>query len=443
MGQINLAIPEGHFVFKNKPNSKGERMLYLRYFVNGIPVASSTSIAVKPTDWDDKKEQVKTRHLSSAKLNIRLKQIKEQTNTLIQICDKPLTTEIISQMMAGKYVSREEKVENERAKDFIQYALDYNQLCYNLEKLAYSTYNNDKYNLEKFRTYYTQETGESVLPLNEITVEILDKYKEYCLKIGNKKQSINKKLKPIFKAIEYASKNDLISSKLATSICDDGYLNLKNRKYEAEFEEEEVNYLSPEQLHEFYNLYYKVKYDRTREFMDMFMFSFYSCGLRFSDLLTLEWNHIDWEKKEINKNLYKGKIPHNVPLTDAAMQILDSWKHKAYNPRFIFDLLPEYFDLKDVALLDNQRKSKNRSLQTSLNELGHKLSSDLPFNLSIHVARHTFAVRALNDGVSLHVISKLLGHGSITTTEKVYAKFLPSTITEEVRTKMNYRVYLD
>ncbi len=125
------------------------------------------------------------------------------------------------------------------------------------------------------------------------------------------------------------------------------------------------------------------------------------------------------------------------------MQILTIWKQKGYNDRFVFNLLPKSFDLNDVAELDNQRKSKNRSLQTSLNELGIKMNSNLSFNLSIHVARHTFAVKALNDGVSLHIISRLLGHGSITTTEKVYAKFLPSTITNEVRSKMNYQIVRD
>ena len=442
MKQINESIPESHFIFRNKPNAKGERTLYLIYYLDREQVSASTGVAVKPSDWDSNKEVVKTRHLTSAKLNLRLAKMKDRVDQLIETHKEPLTKEVVRKMLSGKYLTEEQKEENEKSRDFIEYALDYNQLCYSLEKLAYSTFHNDEYNIEKFRTYYTQESGESVLPLSGITVEVFDRYKAYCLKAGNKKQSINKKLKPLFKAIEYAGKNDLIPSKLATSVCE-GYFNLKNRKYEAELDEEDVRYLTMEQLHVFNNLYHKVKHDRTREFIDMFMFSFYSCGLRFSDLLTLEWSHIDWEKKEINKNLYKGKIPHNVPLTDAAMQILTIWKLKGYNDRFVFNLLPKSFDLNDVAELDNQRKSKNRSLQTSLNELGIKMNSNLSFNLSIHVARHTFAVKALNDGVSLHIISRLLGHGSITTTEKVYAKFLPSTITNEVRSKMNYRITRD
>ena len=49
-----------------------------------------------------------------------------------------------------------------------------------------------------------------------------------------------------------------------------------------------------------------------------------------------------------------------------------------------------------------------------------------------YVARHTFAVFALNKGLSMSVVSRLLGHGSTDVTEKVYARFLPETLSSEV-----------
>ena len=49
-----------------------------------------------------------------------------------------------------------------------------------------------------------------------------------------------------------------------------------------------------------------------------------------------------------------------------------------------------------------------------------------------HVARHSFAVFALNKGLSMSVVSRLLGHGSTDVTEKVYARFLPETLSSEV-----------
>lgn len=42
MGRIRQQIPKGNFIFKNQANAKGKRILYLRYYVNGIPVMTST-----------------------------------------------------------------------------------------------------------------------------------------------------------------------------------------------------------------------------------------------------------------------------------------------------------------------------------------------------------------------------------------------------------------
>lgn len=48
------------------------------------------------------------------------------------------------------------------------------------------------------------------------------------------------------------------------------------------------------------------------------------------------------------------------------------------------------------------------------------------------MARHTFAVNALNKGINMSVVSRLLGHASTDVTERVYARFLPETLANEV-----------
>ena len=297
------SLPEGNFFFKNQPNPKGERDIYLRYYIDETYVSVSTGVSVRPSDWHKSRQIVKPSHISSARLNSRLQLFKENINRMISEYNKSLTPEVVKKMMRGEFVTAETAEAMEKSKEFIDYALEYNQTCYNLEKLAYSTYNNDRYNIEKFRSYLLLETGEGGVLLCDLSVELFDKYKEFCLKTGNKKQSINKKLKPLFKAVEYAAKNDLIPNKLATNICD-GYFNLKSRKYEAKVEEEEIHYLTDGQLQEFADLYNSIKLDRTKEYMDIFLFSFYACGLRFSDLLTLEWEHIDWKNngRDDNRN---------------------------------------------------------------------------------------------------------------------------------------------
>ena len=43
---------------------------------------------------------------------------------------------------------------------------------------------------------------------------------------------------------------------------------------------------------------------------------------------------------------------------------------------------------------------------------------------NLHMFRHTFATRQLHAGVPIAVVSKLLGHGSISTTLNIYAHVL-------------------
>ena len=216
----------------------------------------------------------------------------------------------------------------------------------------------------------------------------------------------------------------------------DKYLEVKQRVYDPAVEKHEVHYLTPEQLSEFIKLYPTVKYNRTRDYMDIFLFSFYACGLRISDLVTLEWSQIDFEKQGLTKMMYKTKSPITIPLTDNAIEILVRWKKRKLNSRFVFNLLDEDFDITDIVALDNARLSKNKAIQTSLRGLGDKLG--LPFHLTIHVARHTFAVLALKNGVDVYQISKFLGHKSIAATEKTYAEYLPSDMKKTLRDKLQF-----
>lgn len=432
MGRVKSKYPKGNFVFKSpKPNAKGERALYLQYIVNTTPVFITTGIFIKDADWDSKTQTVKSKNPAAVRLNNQLKLQREKVDEQIMAYEGHLTADIVRKMLKGEFAQQNDP----KKIDFIQYAMDYNQQRYDLQKLSYSTYyNGDRY-IKKFQRFLAEQTGEGIIYLTDLTIDLIDKYKTFCIKKGNTKEGINKMLTPLIKAAMYATDNDLLSAKVSAQI-KQSYFDLKERQYRSEVEDTDVRYLTEEQMQQFVDLYSKVKFNRTREIMDMFLFAFHACGMRISDIATLEWSHIDWERQELSKNLVKGKVPHTIPLTAAAMDILKRWQEKNLNKRFVFNLLYPAFDTSNAAELDKKIKSKNRILQTSLNEIGNKMG--LPFNLTMHIARHTFAVMALNRGVTIHMISRLLGHSSIITTEKVYAEFLPDTITEEVKTKLSF-----
>lgn len=162
----------------------------------------------------------------------------------------------------------------------------------------------------------------------------------------------------------------------------------------------------------------------------MFMFSFYACGLRMVDIMTLQWKHIDFKKKLLSKILIKTanyrNTTHKIPLTDNAIEILNKWKNKNGNKRFVFGLMDEDTNLDHKETLYKRRNTVDKSINQSLAVVGEKLKFKVP--LTMHVARHSFAIMALNDGRPMSVLSRLLGHASSMVTEKVYAKYLPQTL---------------
>jgi integrase len=161
----------------------------------------------------------------------------------------------------------------------------------------------------------------------------------------------------------------------------------------------------------------------------MFKFAYFSCGLRISDIITLRWHDIDLDKKELCKIQVKTRGRNIIPLTDKAIEILEKWKNR-YNV-FVFGLLSDDFDLKDEEKLRTRRNSLTSTINKRLKSISKK--AQLEKKVTFHMARHSWAVSALEQGMSMSMISSLLGHTSTAITEKVYAEFRQDTKAEAVR----------
>ena len=411
-------------VYLRNPRGKNKSIdgtIYIRFFVRGKYVEQSTNIHIPVDHWNKQSQQVNSKNKDWRRLNAEIESIKVKYNDKLKEVKGVITPAIVKAIIAGDYIPREELSQKT---DFIQYCLDFNQQRYDLDKISYSTYDHARYNILAFKQYIKKTTGEEELPISNLSIDLINKYVNWRItEKGNTKESVNKTLTPLFLAIKYASDNEIIPLRTATTICN--YLETKNRKYQSNVESKRIRYLTPEQMKQFLEIYKSVKYDRTRDIMDMFLFAIHACGLRVSDIITLEWKHIDWDRKVISKNFVKTKAHTiDIPLTDPAIEILNRWKGR--NKVFVFDILPEQYNVNNAKDLNSIRQSKNRTFQQSLKAVGQKMN--LPFNLTFHCARHTFAVLAIKKGLDIYLVSKLLGHASITVTEKVYAEILQKDI---------------
>ena len=106
----------------------------------------------------------------------------------------------------------------------------------------------------------------------------------------------------------------------------------------------------------------------------------------------------------------KTNVPSNILLLDIPLMIIDKYKGKTTKGK----LLP---------ILSNQKM--NSYLKEIADLCGIKK------NLTLHLARHTFATMTLSKGVPIESVSKMLGHTNIKTTQ-IYARITNKKIEQDM-----------
>lgn len=132
----------------------------------------------------------------------------------------------------------------------------------------------------------------------------------------------------------------------------------------------------------------------------------YSSGLRVTELTSLDMSDLDI-KEHLVRVKGKGRKERILPIGSKAMEALQNY-------------LPERMSKKKKtsALFINNRGSRltQRSVGRLLSHYCRMIK--MKGNLSPHALRHTFATHLLNQGADLRSIQELLGHASLSTTQK-------------------------
>ena len=164
---------------------------------------------------------------------------------------------------------------------------------------------------------------------------------------------------------------------------------------------------------------------------DLFLFSIYAGGLRFSDVIEMQYKHYNKNEQRISKLIRKTGRPHQFKIGKVAIDILEKYcKEGADNEDYIFPVIEDKKGYERSESLRYFYTAKyNKLANWHLKKLGEKM--ELPFKLSFHLSRHTFATNALNNGMRIEHVSKLMDHRDISTTQ-VYAKIISEELDKAV-----------
>lgn len=334
--------------------------------------------------------------------------------------------EISPDIIQGFICGDDRPLRADKGQSFVTYALDVLEKQYLRRKIKISTYKNYVSILNQFKNYLNdnecEQKGEVFV--GNITEELVRDFLVWGLEHGRKTETVEKYLETISKICKQASEDGLLSITYAQAISD-----IVLEESLDDNSARSIKYLTPEEMSKFVNIERSIISDKEVDAIEKFKFSFLSCGLRISDIITLRWCDIDFEKKELRKIQLKTRGRNIIPLTNEALKILEKWKGR--HNIFVFGLLPDDFDLRDEERLRTKRNSITSTINKRLKSISK--NAQLGKKVTFHMARHSWTVSALEQGMSMSMISSLLGHTGTAITEKVYAEFRQETKAEAVR----------
>lgn len=153
----------------------------------------------------------------------------------------------------------------------------------------------------------------------------------------------------------------------------------------------------------------------TEFYRDLWLFIYFCNGLNVADLISLKFSDIQNGEISFIRKKTKDRTRDvkriYAAITPEMYSIINKWGNDPKNSVYIFPFLKP----SDSAW-EHEKKKKNltKLINKRMKMIGEKLNLG---KITTYVARHTYATVLRNEGVPISIISPMLGHSSVTTTE--------------------------
>ena len=377
-----------------RKNKKGLVPLLCRLTYLGSRKPFTTGLFINPNHWYSKQQIAKPPNEENNFINTELSLIKNKINQaflMLQVQGNIFTADEIYNQYKGKPVRKNIGV--------LSY---YNEYLTKSKKLIgieikQSTWNKFSYILNDLKDFIKAKYQKNEFLLKDLDYSFIVEFEYYLKTEKNQKQvTINKALQRFKRVVKSALIDKLIDS--------NPFVEHKSKRVITN-----VVYLTTKELEELEN--HNFSQIRLEQVRDMFIFCCYT-GLAYNEMSRMESKHIEIGfdgMKWIKMIRQKTSKPVSVPLLPKAISILGKYQESK-------SLLP---------VVSNQK------FNSYLKEIAEIIGIEK--NLTHHIARKTFATTVLlyND-VPMEIVSELLGHSKLSTTQEHYAKVVQKKVSEQI-----------
>ena len=387
-----------NFQFQQRTYKKqnGTQAIRLRIFTSANDIQYiDTGISVLKNQWDDKKQQVK-KHPIEEQLNASMNALLNDVKILYY------KNEGVSAKRLLQIYKNSKKYDGSSLLNFYQSIVDENKM-----KGAIRTAKTQQHYIDKLSKFA------SFLSFADISPLWAKDYEKWLISRGNNPNTIASNFKCLNAILNKAVKMGLIE---------------KNplKGYEIKTVNSKKEVLSIEDIGLLENYEIAPHFKGMELARDIFLFSFYMAGMRFSDVCKLKWENVtDTEVVyTMGKSEKRAGATRYIPITPKVKQILERYKA---NKIFIFPILDKC-DLNNIEKVEYTIYIANNKLNRSIKILAKH--AGITKHVSMHIAKHSFASYAVKNNVNLFHISKLLGHTKLSTTEHYLRDFFQKEQTD-------------
>jgi len=383
-------------IYKSRKKKDNTSPIYCRITYKKQRKEFAVGYYINPESWDSKNQLVKPPEKEHNFLNTQLSLIKTQINQaflLLQVNQINFNVDDIFRQYKGENVGTDVGV-IEAYNLFLKY----------LKKLIDKELNEDTYNKyvaygRHLKSFIKWKYKTSDIKLSNLKGSFIDHYEYYLKTEKNFAQiTLNKVIQRFRRSIKYAIAEDYLDK--------DPFM-----LYKAKRVKKEIEYLSKDELQKLENQTFEIQ--RVQQIKDMFVFCCYT-GLAFKEMIGLKKSDV---VVEFDDNLWivvhriKTSRSYKVPLMPQAKLIMEKYDNE--DSDYVFPRI------------------SNPKFNAYLKEIADVVG--IKINLTHHIARKTFATTVLlyND-VPMEVVSKLLGHSKMQTTQEHYGQIVERKISEEM-----------
>lgn len=364
----------------------GRAPIYLRITANRKSRFKTTGILVRPRHWNEERQEVRKSHELHDAYNDKLRRMW-------------LTAEeaALDASSAEEVKAAVEGTKGSLTRYFEKYIEGLDRRDQFWQKRKFET------TLRKLQ----EALGRENVSWNDLDRDALRALEDYCREVReNGQNTTRKELSRVRRVVKEAVKDEIIE------VGDDPF-----RAYDLpERVEPDRKRLTREEIRALEEADLEGRPALAR---DAFLFSFYGGGIRFGDVCRLRPSHVT--DGRLQYRMMKTDRPVDLPLPPPAQAIVER-QSASHDRPFIFPFLEER-DTGDPVRLRRRISSKNVQVNRWIKDACRAAEVSGPDEVSMHVARHSFADFARRSSDDLYAVSKALGHSSLQITEDYLSSF--------------------